>query len=131
MCAPTRTFFPIVAFFCILAPGALAAERLYLTNGDRLSGQIWAVSATHILLESEYGVKYSLPRSAVLRIVQSEPAPPARRLQVQLRSGEAFAGTLIHVSTEGLQIAQDGAVVRNVAWADLDSVVFTQISSSP
>ena len=75
----------VVQLIATLAVGALmpplAADEVYLKNGDRVSGRVVAEDASQVVLEHEAIGSVTISKAFVERIVQEETASAARIVQ--------------------------------------------------
>ena len=113
--AKLRVFYIATIFvFGFAFPGALFADQIVLTNGDRITGQILKSDDKELVIKSEYAGEIKVPWPAVQGITSTQP------LHVSLNNGQTLVGPVkttddnfqVATTTQGSVTAPKNSVVR-------------------
>jgi putative salt-induced outer membrane protein YdiY len=91
---------------------AAEADRVYLDNGDRLSGMLVSLAEGQFVLESDYAGALNVPQERVLAVETEAP------VAVRFREGAVVSGVLA-VDAEGRQTLRTDDDTLAVSWADV------------
>ena len=75
-----------LALLSLLAPGAVSADVLFMTNGDRITGEVKKIWDGELFIEPEYGDEFAVDLDKVLRIESD------REFEVELRDHSELTG---------------------------------------
>jgi Protein of unknown function, DUF481 len=113
--AKLRVFYEVTIFvFVFTFPGALFADQIVLTNGDRITGQILKSDDKELVIKSEYAGEVTVPWPAVQGITSTQA------LHVSLNNGQTLVGPVkttddnfqVATTTQGAVTAPKNSVVR-------------------
>ena len=113
--AKLRVFYVATIFvFAFTFPGALFADQIVLTNGDRITGQILKSDDKELVIKSEYAGEITVQWPAVQGITSTQP------LHVNLNNGQTLVGPVkttddnfqVATTTQGAVTAPKNSVVR-------------------
>jgi len=113
--AKLRVFYLATIFvFVFTFPGALFADQIVLTNGDRITGQILKSDDKELVIKSEYAGEIKVQWPAVQGITSTQP------LHVSLNNGQTLVGPVkttddnfqVATTTQGAVTAPKNSVVR-------------------
>ena len=111
----------------LLLSGAINADTLNLSNGDRLTGSLNSVSGGHVVLETEYAGKVVVSLSAISRIESD------KTFEMRMRDGVRQVGKF-SVANDAQEITDAsgetvGLSLENIASAGQNKLSITDIGS--
>lgn len=85
----------IALFLCLFAPGILA-DTVYMSNGDRITGEVSRVWDNELYIEPAYADEFTVDLSEVTRIESEE------EFEVELRDHSVVTGTFVPDAEHGM-----------------------------
>lgn len=100
----------------------LLSEEIHLKNGDRLSGHIWRIGPSSVLIETAYStlwVEHVYLEKITVHGTES-------RARVRPRTGTPFESFLAGATSTELIFRLESGATRRLAWGDVVSVAFLE-----
>jgi len=114
-------------FILVLSYHSLSADSIELSNHDKVSGRIWKISKTDILIETPYG-EYLIPIRNVFNI---QFLNMQRSALLRMKDGELIYGNVISCDQNGIHF-QNEEIDKNIPYTDVEEVHFEEnVSQTP
>jgi hypothetical protein len=89
----------VLVFFCLaVAPGAIAADVVYMKNGDRFTGEVNRVWDNEVYLETDYADEFTVALEDVERIESTE------EWEIELRDHSVVTGQFVNDPESGMAL---------------------------